>query len=137
MSTSVGAAGQSLTSPTAVNQSVADNSELGKDAFLQILVTELANQDPLDPLDQTEFIAQMAQFTEVEQITNMGDTLQSMAGFMQFSAANMVGTEVTYVDDEGVNVAATVDSVVFEKDQVLVGMDNGDQVAIDHIIRVG
>jgi flagellar basal-body rod modification protein FlgD len=119
-----------------VNQSVADNSELGKDAFLQILVTELANQDPLEPLDSTEYISQLAQFSEVEQVGNVSDTLESLVSYVQFSAASMVGNNVTYADESGVNVSATVDSVVFEQGQVLVGMDNGDQVSFDRIVSV-
>lgn len=137
MSTSVESVGQSSASPGTLSQSVAGNSELGKDAFLQLLVTELTNQDPLNPVDQTEYIAQMAQFSAVEQMSNMGETLESMAGFMQFSAASMVGTKVTYVDADGVNVAATVDSVLFEQGNVLIGVDNGDKVPIERVVSAG
>ncbi len=119
------------------NSKVTDNSELGKDAFLKILVTELANQDPLEPLDQAEFIGQMAQFTEVEQMSNVSDTLEGMSGFMQFSASTMVGQPVKYADENGMSVAATVDSVVFEQDRVYLSMDNGEQVPIDRIVSVG
>ena len=53
-----------------------DNSNtLGKDQFLRILVTQLRNQDPMEPLQDREFIAQMAQFTSVEQLMNMSTEL--------------------------------------------------------------
>ena len=47
------------------------SSELGKDEFLKLLVTQLQNQDPLNPQDDTQFISQLAQFSALEQMTNM------------------------------------------------------------------
>lgn len=52
-----------------------DRSELGQDAFLKLLVTQLQHQDPLNPLDDTEFIAQLAQFSSLEKLTEMAATL--------------------------------------------------------------
>ena len=49
--------------------------ELGKDQFLQILVTQLRNQDPMQPMQDKEFISQMAQFSSLEQMMNMSIAL--------------------------------------------------------------
>jgi len=54
-----------------------NDSMLGKDAFLNLLVTQLRNQDPLNPMEDKEFIAQMAQFSTLEQIQNLNTNLQS------------------------------------------------------------
>lgn len=53
---------------------------LGKDTFLQLLVTQLKNQNPLDPQDNSEFVAQLAQFSSVEGINNLNTTVSGLAG---------------------------------------------------------
>ena len=55
---------------------------LGKDAFLRILVTQMKNQNPLEPLKDTEFIGQMTQFSSLEQLTNL---FESISTALQFS----------------------------------------------------
>ena len=50
-------------------------NDLDKNAFLKLLITQLENQDPLDPQENSEFVAQMAQFSSLEQMTNMNDSL--------------------------------------------------------------
>ena len=62
-----------------------NNNELGQDVFLQLMITQLQNQDPLDPMDNSEFLSQQAMFTQVntlqemnENLTSYGDALLSM-----------------------------------------------------------
>ena len=52
---------------------------LGREAFLQLLVTQLAHQDPMQPQSDSEFIAQLAQFSSLEQLTNIQQTLTGIA----------------------------------------------------------
>jgi len=63
-------------------------AELGKDAFLRILVTQLSNQDPMNPLEDQDFIAQLAQFSVLEEL----QTLSSGAAFSQ--ANSLVGKNI-------------------------------------------
>lgn len=59
------------------------NSQLGKDEFLKILMSQLQNQDPTNPMKDTEFIAQMAQFSSLEQMTNMTQAFEKFASGQQ------------------------------------------------------
>ena len=54
------------------------NDELGKEAFLQLLVTQLQNQDPLNPQDNSSYIAELAQFSSLEQMTNVVSNLEDL-----------------------------------------------------------
>ncbi len=54
------------------------NNQLGKDEFLKILIVQLQNQDPLNPMEDKDFIAQMAQFSALEQMQNMSRDFQSL-----------------------------------------------------------
>ena len=55
------------------------NDGLGRDAFLQLLVTQMSHQNPLQPQEHGAFIAQLAQFSSLEQLTNIDSTLKGMA----------------------------------------------------------
>lgn len=55
------------------------NSDLDKNAFLHLLTTQLSNQDPLSPMDVKEFIAQLAQFSSLEELNNLTDTVKFMS----------------------------------------------------------
>jgi flagellar basal-body rod modification protein FlgD len=65
---------------------------IGKDVFLKMLVAQLKNQDPLNPLDGTDFAAQLAQFSSLEQLTNLGSQLQTLTeGINSMNNSQMTG----------------------------------------------
>ncbi len=76
------------------------SNELGKDAFLQLLTAQLANQDPTQPVDNQAFIAQLAQFSSLEQLqgvsTRLDNLLTATQSSSQLNAASLVGRYVTY-----------------------------------------
>jgi flagellar basal-body rod modification protein FlgD len=79
---------------------VTDGSErqLGKDAFLTLLLTQLQNQDPFNPMEDTEMSAQLAQFSQLEQLTNLNTNVTTMGGYIQaqnqFQTLSLIGKEV-------------------------------------------
>lgn len=89
----------SVTSGTTPLTLSKNSNVMGKDDFLRLLVTQLQNQDPLNPSDATEFTAQLAQFSSLEQLFAVNSTLGKMAeanGDMErLSALNLIGKEVT------------------------------------------
>jgi flagellar basal-body rod modification protein FlgD len=69
------------TSPAAAASTATNPNTLGKTDFMNLLVTQLQNQDPTQPQDGTAFIAQLATFSSLEQLQNMNQTLTSIATF--------------------------------------------------------
>jgi flagellar basal-body rod modification protein FlgD len=73
----------------AAARSQAPSSVVGKDQFLQLLIAQLTNQDPLKPADDKEFVAQMATFSSLEQLMDVNQNLQGLA----FGQANLVNAQ--------------------------------------------
>ncbi len=83
---------------TPTETKTAGKNELGKDEFLNLLVTQLENQNPLEPQDNGEFIAQLAQFSSLEGIDNLNDTMNGFVDSFQsnqaLEASMLVGRQV-------------------------------------------
>lgn len=73
-------------------------STLGKDDFLKILTVQLSNQDPTNPLQDRDFIAQMATFSSLEQITNLNTSFNSFASQQISQFTNSIGKEITWAN---------------------------------------
>ncbi len=75
---------------------------MGKDDFLTLLVAQLQNQDPMNPDDPTEFTAQLAQFSSLEQLFNLNESMDNMANTQlqsdRFSTMDLIGKDVVYAD---------------------------------------
>ncbi|MFW5994997.1 MAG: flagellar hook assembly protein FlgD [Spirochaetia bacterium] len=77
------------------NEAQGRQQDLGRDDFLRILLTQLQNQDPTEPMKDKEFIGQMAQFSSLEQMTNMADNFKQLSGMLSGEQAmNTIGRTV-------------------------------------------
>ncbi|MFA9399380.1 MAG: flagellar hook assembly protein FlgD [Clostridiaceae bacterium] len=117
----------SISNNTATSSSTAsktDNTELGKDAFLQLLVAQLANQDPTESSDPTQYITQLSTYSMLEQIQNLNST-------MSFSSAtNLIGKTVYIdsLDENNNNITGIVENVNKNGSSVFLSLktDSGD-----------
>jgi flagellar basal-body rod modification protein FlgD len=143
------AAAQSTNHATANVQQNISKQILGKDDFLKLLVTQLRYQNPLQPMEDKEFISQMATFSSLEQMQNMNTTMNALADtinnqwlphMMMQQAGQMVGREVGYLSlDEAGELqirAGIVDSVMMQKGipYLVIG---DEAVSLDQITAMG
>ncbi|MBQ6972237.1 MAG: flagellar hook assembly protein FlgD [Synergistaceae bacterium] len=108
---------QTTSTSSSSSVTTATNDTLGKDAFLKLLVAELSNQDPLNPMEDREFISQMATFSSLEQMQNMNNTLTSMSEANKFNAVQYIGKAIAFTSGDGeeaVQKVAVVNHVWFD-----------------------
>ncbi|MCM3566983.1 flagellar hook assembly protein FlgD [Neobacillus mesonae] len=83
-------------------------SSLGKDDFLKILVTQLSNQDPSSPLQDKDFIAQMATFSSLEQMTNLNKGFEKFLSQQMSQYASAIGKEISWTEQDSNTVKSGV-----------------------------
>jgi len=120
-----------------------EKGKLGKDAFLKILVTQLRNQDPLEPLQDREFIAQMTQFSSLEQLTNLSKNLTRFLDFQLGNVitqqANLLGQKVHWENNQnGVTEKGEgiVKALTLKNGELLAELDSGRKIALNTIQRI-
>ena len=127
----------------------APSGELGKDEFLKLLMAQIKNQDPLDPMDDKEFISQMTTFSSLEQMMNMNDSIQqlvrnqSVSPVIQYS--HMIGKEVSYykLDEETGDilepkeiVTSQVKAISEKEGFAVIELQNDQKIYTDEVLRV-
>lgn len=109
---------------------------LGQNDFLRLLSVQLAQQDPTQPVESADFMGQMAQFSALEQSTQLTAQVLAMRYDTQFQAANsLLGREVTYELDDGSSVVGVVSAVVPGAEGVSLEV-NGEFIPLDAVLRV-
>lgn len=139
------------TSSTAskTSSSTSSANTLGKDDFLKLLITELSAQDPLEPMDDKEFISQMASFSSLEQMQNMNtgftslkDTITNslIPSLMLKQSSGLIGQQVSYpgTDEDGnsTTLTGTVDKVVVDNGTAYCVV-NGTKIDPNVITEIG
>lgn len=116
-----------------------EKSKLGKDDFLKLLVTQLRHQDPTQPMQDREFIAQVTQFSSLEQLINMNQTFTSLVQSQQglSSYAQTIGKEISWLDlQTNTSFSGEVQGVSLKEGKVYY-MVNGNEVPVQeaYLIR--
>lgn len=110
------------------------SNQMGKDEFLKLLLTQLSHQDPTAPMDNTEFVAQMAQFSSLEQIHNMSEGFNKMAALMNNNDAVATLGKTVDIEVGSDKITGVVESVTRgQTPQVLV---NGNYYNLEYINTV-
>src|SRR5262249_41077271 len=113
------------------------SSQMGKDDFLKLLAIQLQNQDPTNPVDNQQFMAQMAQFSALEQTTNMATALDGMNTTNQISQAiGLVGHTIGYTKADGTTATGTAESVTVDSGSIQIKVGN-DTIAPGAVTTVG
>ena len=96
----------------ALNNGKIKSQDMGKDEFLKILITQLQNQDPTKPMEDKEFISQMAQFSSLEQMNNLNDQFTKVSNSLASNqAVALLGKNVTLQDIGGNMITGRVEAV--------------------------
>lgn len=122
-----------LNSNSVLNKNKSNNNSLGKDAFLKLLVTQLQHQDPLNPSSDTEFIAQLATFSQLEEMQNLS---QNSANSQAFT---LVGKDVVMKVEDSVGnpvyILGKVDFVTLVNGKAHLSIDD-NSYSIDKLYQV-
>lgn len=114
-----------------------EKNNMGKESFLKLLVTELRHQDPTKPMEDKEFIAQMAQFSSLEQMSNMNKEIKNLLGSSRASEAyGILGKEVDTFDAIKKTRVSGVVSSVFYKGEELMLKVGGEEVPMKNVHSV-
>jgi len=136
--------GTSVTSGTSNNASV-QKKDIGKDEFFKLLIAQLKNQDPLNPQDGAAFSAQLAQFSSLEQLTNLNTAMTSQnlnyTNLLNAQSVNLIGKEVTAstVDVSDASLETTITgqvSAIQFKDKAIYLTVNGREIAFSDVMSV-
>jgi flagellar basal-body rod modification protein FlgD len=122
--------------PPGLYQPATKGTSEDKEMFLNLLVAQLRYQDPMNPADSGEFLAQSAQFTSLEKMEAVADqTAALLATSVSFGASNMVGKNVTYLDADGKAVSGLV-SVSFDVTGPMLQI-GGQAVSLGQVQSIG
>jgi flagellar basal-body rod modification protein FlgD len=128
-----GASGTGATDSIKKSASASDVFGLSKDDFFKLFLNQLKNQDPTSPMDDKEFLAQLAQFTMI-------DTLQqvqkSLGGTQLAQASALIGDQVIGTDTTGLPATGTVDRIVQDSSGILLVLDGGSLVDPSQVTQV-
>lgn len=121
------------TIPTGANQTSQQTSKTAVDyqSFLKLLIAEMKNQDPTNPMDTSQYMSQFAQLSTVEQAMQTNSKLDALLSSQSLSQANgLIGKTVSFTDATGESFSGKVVSVSINADGSIATLENGTKVAV-------
>lgn len=112
-------------------------TDMDQDVFLQLLMTQLKNQDPTNPMDSTEFLSQQAQFTQISELQKLNSNLKSSTLISQ--ASSMIGREVVMEDKSNPDgyINGVVECASFDSSGNINLVINGNEYPLDSLLILG
>jgi len=115
----------------------AGNLALTSQDFIKMMVTQLQNQDPLQPTSNSELLSQMSQIGQLQSATDLQSSLKTMVLQNQIGAAgNLIGKTVAGVDDSTSPVSGVVTSVTVANNTVSLNLDNGKTLGLNNVTTI-
>ncbi len=122
---------------TVLDQTIGTTQQLGKDDFLQLMVAQLQNQDPLNPLSNEDFLAQLAQFSSLEQMQNLNQSVSNLSLSSRLGdAAGFIGADVHFVEPSTGEIQSNTVQQVEVVDGEIVLIAGNHRIAIADVLRV-
>jgi flagellar basal-body rod modification protein FlgD len=129
--------GVGATQPDSTNQLKGSNFALKTEDFINLMITQLKNQDPTDPVKNQDLLAQMSQIGSLQASTSLQDSLKSLVMQNNLgSAGNLIGKTVQGMDDQNNTISGLVTSVQVQGDQVNLELDNGKNLQLGRVTAI-
>ncbi len=124
------------TTATATASATTKVSGLGRDAFMKLMLAQMRQQDPLNPMDNTDFLAQLAQFNALEEMVQLNQTMVNFVHSQQLSQASaLIGKQASGLDDQGQPISGVVSEVHVAGDEVMLSI-GASQLALSSVHSV-
>ena len=117
--------------PAATGNAAGEGSSISANDFLTLLVTEMKNQDPTNPMDTSQYMSQFAQLSSVEQAMQTNTKLDALLSSQSLSQADgLIGKTVSFTDATGASFSGKVASISINSDGSVATLENGTKVAV-------
>lgn len=124
-------------SAPSANQLRGKSFALNTEDFIKMMITQLQNQDPLEPAKNQELLAQMSQIGQLQSQTLLQESIQGMVLQQNLGAAgNLIGKMVQGQDEHGEEISGLVGSVRVEKNEVFLELDNGKRLSLAKVTEI-